>query len=158
MESWRRTHALFLAGRRGGEAEKEAAAREQYFQFQEEVENAWSGRLVDGTQTNNGSSGGTLRGNGGVRVAERRLRRLLGLPISDGRLIRPADEPSSGLAVEADRGMKSCPKLLTRREELRPTAAGWSSVKELSARLPAKGISSLPTLDGFGTYRCMRVR
>jgi len=99
LESWRRTHALFLAGRRGGEAEKEAEAREQYFQFQEDVENAWTGRLVDSTETYNGSSGGTFRSVGGVRVAERRLRLLMGLPSSDGRLIRPADEPSLAKVV-----------------------------------------------------------
>jgi len=89
LDSWRRTHALFERGRQGGEAEKEAEAREQYFHFQQEVQNAWAGRLVGGTETNNGSGGGTLRANGGVRVAERRLRMILGLPISDGKLIRP---------------------------------------------------------------------
>ena len=148
LESWRRTHALFLAGRRGGEAEKEAAAREQYFQFQEEVENAWSGRLVDGTQTNNGSSGGTLRSNGGVRVAERRLRRLLGLPISDGRLIRPADEPSMArLVFNWDEVL---PEALSRREELREQR--WM-VKRQELVLIASKSFLLPTLDGFGTYR-----
>ena len=67
LESWRRMHALFLAGRRGGEAEKEAQVRQQYFQFQEEVENAWNGRLLDATHTDDGSAGGTFRGIGGVR-------------------------------------------------------------------------------------------
>jgi outer membrane protein TolC len=93
LDTWRRIHALFKAGRRGGEAEKEAQAREQYYRFQEEVENALSGRLVGGTSVNNGSSGGTFRATGGVQVAERRLRMLIGLPPSDGRLMRPADEP-----------------------------------------------------------------
>jgi outer membrane protein TolC len=93
LETWRRIHALFKAGRRGGEAEKEAQAREQFYRFQEEVENALSGRLVGGTSVNNGSSGGTFRATGGVQVAERRLRMLIGLPPSDGRLMRPADEP-----------------------------------------------------------------
>ncbi len=93
LETWRRIHALFKAGRRGGEAEKEAQAREQFYRFQEEVENALSGRLVGGTSVNNGSSGGTFRAAGGVQVAERRLRMLIGLPPSDGRLIRTADEP-----------------------------------------------------------------
>ncbi len=93
LETWRRIHALFKAGRRGGEAEKEAQAREQFYRFQEEVENALSGRLVGGTSVNNGSSGGTFRATGGVQVAERRLRMLIGLPPSDGRLMRTADEP-----------------------------------------------------------------
>jgi outer membrane protein TolC len=93
LETWRRIHALYEAGRRGGEAEKEAQAREQFYRFQEEVENALSGRLVGGTSVNNGSSGGTFRATGGVQVAERRLRMLIGLPPSDGRLMRTADEP-----------------------------------------------------------------
>src|SRR5690606_39038557 len=94
LETWRRVHALFEANRRGGEAEKEAQAREQYFQFQEEVENALTGRLLDGTRTNNGSRGGTFRGTGGVHVVERRLRLLMGISLSDGRLARPSDQPT----------------------------------------------------------------
>ena len=53
--------------------------------------------------TNTRSSGGTFRGVAGVQVAERRLRLVLGLDISDGRQIRPADEPTLGdLAPPAD--------------------------------------------------------
>jgi len=65
LESWRRTHALFLAGRRGGEAEKEAEAREQYFQFQEDVENAWTGRLVDSTETYKAPAAGHFAASAG---------------------------------------------------------------------------------------------
>ncbi|BBO35976.1 TolC family protein [Lacipirellula parvula] len=95
LETWRRINALYVSGRRGGEAEKEAQAREQFYRFQEDVENALAGRLLGGTSVNNGSGGGTFRGGGGVQVAERRLRMLVGLPPSDGRLIRPSDEPVS---------------------------------------------------------------
>ena len=52
---------VYIAGRRGGEAEREAEAREQYFRFEEDVQNALAGRLIEGTQTNNGSSGGSFR-------------------------------------------------------------------------------------------------
>ena len=38
LETWRRIHALYVNGRRGGEAEKEAQAREQYFRLHQEVE------------------------------------------------------------------------------------------------------------------------
>lgn len=93
LQTWRRIYALYNNERRGGEAEKEAQAREQFYRFQEDVQNALAGRLIDGTSVNNGSSGGTFRGTGGVQVAERRLRMLMGLPPSDGRLIRTADEP-----------------------------------------------------------------
>ncbi len=148
LESWRRTHALFLAGRRGGEAEKEAEAREQYFQFQEEVQNAWSGRLVEPTETYNGSSGGTFRNNTGVRVAERRLRLLLGLPICDGRLIRPADEPSLAKVVFCWEDI--LPEAINRRPELRQQR--WQ-IKRRELELIASRNFLLPTLDSFGLYR-----
>ena len=61
LETWRQIHALYVTGRRGGEADKEAQARDQYYYFQAEVEDALTGRLFDGTRTNNGSSGGTFR-------------------------------------------------------------------------------------------------
>ena len=38
LDTWRRIQALNEAGRRGGEAEKEAQAREQYYRFQEQVQ------------------------------------------------------------------------------------------------------------------------
>ncbi len=41
--------------------EKENPAREQYYRFQAQVIEALTGREVDGTRTNNGSSGGTFR-------------------------------------------------------------------------------------------------
>ncbi len=147
LESWRSIQARYAAGRRGGEAEKEAEAREQYFRFQEDVQNAWSGRLVDGTQTNNGSSGGTLRGNG-LRVAERRLRLILNLPISDGRLIRTADEPRMAkLLFDWDQIL---PEALARRPELRKQK--WL-IKRRELELIASKNFLLPQLDIVGLYR-----
>ncbi len=148
LESWQRTHALFEKGRQGGEAEREAESREQYFLFQQEVENAWNGRLVGGTQTNNGSSGGTLRGAGGVRVAERRLRLLLGLPINDGRLIRPADEPS--LAKVVFNWEEILPEAISRRPELRRQR--WTVKREELALIASRNFL-LPRLDSFSLYR-----
>jgi outer membrane protein TolC len=58
--------------------DQEALARQQYYQFQFEVESA-------------------LIGNAnrlGVAGAERNLRRLMGIAAADGRLIRPATEPT----------------------------------------------------------------
>ena len=59
-------------------ADKSAAvigqAKEQYYRFAVEVEEAIHGRLNEGTRTNNGSSSGTFRRTGGVRTAERRFR------------------------------------------------------------------------------------
>lgn len=76
-----------------GSGEKEARAREQYFRLEAQVLQALTGREIDGTRTNNGSSGGTFRGNDGVHVAERRLRLLMNLPINDDRMLRPSHDP-----------------------------------------------------------------
>lgn len=72
LQTWRRVQALKERGRAGGEADKEAEAREQYYRFKEDVENA----LADG-----------------VLDAERRLRYLMGVDVNSHELLRPADEP-----------------------------------------------------------------
>jgi hypothetical protein len=97
LATWQRVKELNEQGVAGAEIDKVAQAAEQYFRFKQEVENALSGRLVDGTRDFNGSTGGTFQGVGGVYVAERRLRLIMGASINDGRLIRPATEP-----VQAD--------------------------------------------------------
>ena len=56
LDTWRKIYALYETGRRGGEAEKEAQAREQYFRFQEDVQTALSGEILDGTRVGNGSA------------------------------------------------------------------------------------------------------
>jgi outer membrane protein TolC len=148
LESWRRVNALYVAGRRGGEAEREAEAREQYYRFEEEVQNALIGRLVEGTQTNNGSSGGSFRATNGVHVAERRLRLLLGLPINDGELIRPANEPPLAKVVFDWQEITS--EALVRRAELRRQK--WI-IKRRELELAAARNYLLPQLDAVGLYR-----
>ena len=148
LETWRRIRALYENGRRGGEAEKEAQAREQYFRYQAEVENALSGRLLNGTHTNNGSQGGTFQSNHGVYVAERRLRMLLGIPINDGRLIRPADEPSLA-RVDYD-WEETLVEALDRRPEIRRQR--WQ-IKKRELELQANKNFLLPELDLIGRYR-----
>jgi outer membrane protein TolC len=148
LDTWRRINALNRSGRRGGESEKEAQAREQFYRFQEDVQNALSGRLVDGTAVNNGSSGGTFRAPGGVQVSERRLRMLIGLPPSDGRLIRTSDEPVTA-PVHFDWSEVSRESLV-RRVELRRQ-------RFLARRFELELIASrnylLPQLDAVGRYR-----
>jgi beta-lactamase regulating signal transducer with metallopeptidase domain len=73
LQTWRKVHALFLTGGKGGEAAKEAQAREQYFLFRAQVEN-------------------TL---GMLHTAESRLRYMMGLAPADGCLVRPSDEPTT---------------------------------------------------------------
>ena len=148
LETWRRIHALYERERRGGEAEKEAQAREQYFRFQEEAQNSLHGKLIDGTRTYNGSTGGTFRGSGGVYVVERRLRLLIGLPISDGRLIRPTEEPIKAKLVF--NWESSLVEGLTRRVELRRQK--WQ-IKKREAELEANKNFLKPQLDVIGRYR-----
>lgn len=148
LETWRRVRALYDTGREGGEADKEAQARDQYFYFQAEVEEALTGRLFDGTRTNNGSAGGTFRGNPGVYVTERRLRLTMGLPPNDPRLIRPADEP-----VQAKVGFdwdQLTAEALSRRVELRRQR--WVVKRSELALVAAKNYL-LPRLDAQGLYR-----
>ncbi|MBC8355132.1 MAG: TolC family protein [Planctomycetes bacterium] len=142
LETWRSINALFVTNRRGGEAEKEAQAREQYYRLEEEVQNALAGRPSDNVRTN------TLRGSGGVQTSERRLRRLMGIAPSDGRLIRPAQEPEMArvvfdweeLLVEA----------LNRRAELRRQK--WK-VRRREMELAASRNFLLPRVDAVGRYR-----
>ncbi len=148
LETWRRVNALYRAGRRGGEAEKEAQAREQFFSFERDVENALVGRPVIATQTNNGSNPGTFLATPGVYVAERKLRFIIGLPPNDNWLIRPGDEPPVSpvsfdwptIAAEA----------MVQREELRRQR--WE-VKRRELELIAAKNFLLPNLDFVGRYR-----
>jgi len=126
LETWKKTHALYLTGTRGGSADREAQARSQYFLFRGQVEQA----LTE------------------VFRAENRLRYIMGLSMSDGRLIRPSDEPTtarvafdwSGIHVEA----------LTRRVEIRKQK--WE-VKRRELELIAARNMLLPRVDPVGRYR-----
>ncbi|MCA9122346.1 MAG: TolC family protein [Planctomycetaceae bacterium] len=142
LETWRSINALFVTNRRGGEAEKEAQAREQYYRFEEDVQNALAGRPSDNVRTN------TLRGAGGVQVTERRLRRLMGITASDGRLIRPAQEPSMARVVFDWEELLV--ESLNRRAELRRQK--WQ-VKRRELELAASRNFLLPRVDAVGRYR-----
>ncbi len=152
LSTWRFIHANVQEGR-GYSKLQEVQALEQYYRFQEDVVDALGGRIVDRTRTNNGSNGGTFRGVGGLHAAERRLRMWMSVPINDGKLIRPTDEPSkvkmvydwSELSAEA----------LMRRPELRRQRA---QVERAEAELVADKNFLLPQLDIIGRYRMRRIR
>ena len=148
LDTWRKIYALFESGRRGGEAEKEAEAREQYFRFQEDVQTALNGELLDATRTNNGSPGGTFRATGGVLVAERKLRLLMGFAPSDGRLMRPSDEPAMA-KVDID-WAQAAQDAVTRRAELRREK--WQ-IRRRELEVIASKNYLLPRLDAVGRYR-----
>ena len=73
LSTWRKIYTLYRIGGKGGEAEKEAQAREQYFLFRSTAENSLNS----------------------LYVTEAKLRYMLGLAATDGRLIRPKDEPTT---------------------------------------------------------------
>jgi outer membrane protein TolC len=148
LKTWRSVYALYETGRTGGEAANEAQAREQYFRFQEEVQTALSGQILDGTRVGNGSGGGTFRPSGGVLVAERRLRVLMGLSPTDGRLVRPSDEPIMA-KVDFDWEQASTESAV-RRAELRRQK--WN-IRRRELELIASKNFLMPRLDAVGRYR-----
>ena len=133
-------------------AEKSAAvigqAKEQYYRFAVEVEEAIHGRLNEGTRTNNGSSSGTFRRTGGVRVAERRLRLITGMPVNDSKLVVPADVPNEAISVFNWQSIRE--NALTRRTELRRQR--WRLKRRELELLASKNLL-LPRVDLLGTYR-----
>lgn len=124
------------------------SAEEQFYRFETAVINALEGQLTDGTRTDGGSAGGTFRSNGGVRLAERRLRYLLGMPHTDGTLLMPADDPS--LAPVAFDWDSSLDLAVERRPELRQQS--WV-VKQRQLELTAAKNFLLPRLDLVALHR-----
>lgn len=148
LDTWRKIYALNQADRRGGEAEKEAQAREQFFRFQEDVQNAQSGEPYETSRNWNGQPSGSFRTTAGVLLNERRLRLLIGLPPTDGRLMRPVDEPVLA-KVEFDWAQATA-EATTRRVELRRQA--WQ-IRRRELELVAARNFLLPQLDTVGRYR-----
>jgi outer membrane protein TolC len=126
QETWRKTAALYRVSTVGGSAADEARARLQYFQFRAQVEQA----LTE------------------VYRAESLLRYNMGLSASDGRLIRPSDEPSSARVAFDWIGVHT--EALSRRVELRRQK--WE-IKKRELELIAARNFLLPRLDAVGRYR-----
>lgn len=148
LATWRRLKELKKSGLAGAEDDKVAQAEEQYYRFQQEVETALGGRLADGTRAYNGSTGGSFQGVGGVYVAERRLRLIMGAPVTDGRLIRPSTEPHTGEFVFDWNELAS--NALGRRTELLQQRL---RIKRRRMELAASQNFLLPQLDVVGRYR-----
>ena len=148
LQTWRRIYALYRTGGKGGEADKEAQAREQYFFFRAQVENALAGVAGQSTLSGAGSGAGAFRAAGGVYARENNLRFLMGLTANDGRLIRPQDEPSAAkVAFDWDEVLNEA---LCRRVELRRQR--WV-IKRREMELLASKNFLMPRLDGVATYR-----
>ncbi len=142
LETWRRIHALYTLGRQGGEAAKEAQAREQYFRLEEDVQNALTGKVIEKSASN------TFRGLGGVHANERRLRLIMGIPTNDGRLIRPSQEPVTAKVSFA--WNEAVTAAMMDRSELRRQQ--WR-IKRRELELNASRQFLLPQLDAVGRYR-----
>ena len=123
-------------------------AKEQYLRFQADVIDALNGRPIDSTRTNNGSSGGTFRGNGGVRYSERRLRLIMGLPINEATIIRPTSTPTEAPVVYDWNG--AIADALSLRPELRKQR--WV-IEQRKLELIANRNFLRPDLDMVGRYR-----
>lgn len=132
----------------GAEKDKLAQAKEQYFRFEQDVQNALAGQLVVGTRSFNGSGGGTFQGSGGVYVNERRLRLIMGLPINDGRLIATASKPAD-VPIAYDWQDVSA-NAIARRTELRRQKL---TVQQREHELAVSRNFLLPRIDAVGRYR-----
>ncbi len=126
LRTWREVKARMEAGATGGSAGNEAQARENYFETRARVETALAS----------------------VYVIENQLRRMLGLPVNDSRIIRPADDP---IEVEFIVNWESSLlEALTRRVELRRQK--WQ-IKSLELqRIAAENVTN-PRLDLVSSYQ-----
>jgi hypothetical protein len=127
---------------------RQAQAEEQVFRFQSEIVDSLNGRVIDGTRNNNGSTGGTFRGIGGIRVSERKLRFICGMPINDGTLISTADTANQARVLyDWDEAIQEA---LSQREELRRQR--WV-IKQRELELIASRNFLKPQLDMVSQYR-----
>ena len=125
-----------------------ASAKEQLLRFESAIIESMEGRLINGTQANSGTSGGSFRRTVGVRTAERRLRYLMGMTITDGTLIKPSEQPiKAALAFDWQQTMQTA--MLKRPETRRQQ---WL-VKQRELELTAARNFLQPRLDLVGNYR-----
>ncbi len=124
--TWRKIYALYEVGAKGGEAEKEAQAREQYFLFRSTLE----------------------RSLNSLYKAEANLRYMMGIAATDGRLFRPKDEPTAALVTFDWHAVNS--EALVRSVELRQQR--WQ-VKRRELEMVAAKNYLMPQLDFIAGYR-----
>lgn len=115
-----------------GRPDDEAQARQQYFSFQAQAQNALTG---------------VLNGQPGVLGAERNLRRLMGMPTNDNRIIRPISEPT--VAPVAFDWNQSQLNALGRRVEIRRQK--WTIRQRELEYLASKALNQW-RLDLVGNY------
>jgi outer membrane protein TolC len=125
LRTWREVKAKMDVGATGGKASDEAQAREAYFNSRANVENAW----------------------GSILATENNFRKLLGLPVSDGKIIRPADNPMEGeYVIQWEAALIDG---LTRRLELRKQK--WQ-IKSLALQVRAAESVVNPQFNFVSSY------
>lgn len=130
IKTWRTTNEVVKAGGDKSRTE-EAQAREQFFFFRAEMERAYAS-LLD---------------------AENNLRFLMGIAMTDGRLIRPADEPTEAAVVfnwydAMDEALTFQPSLRQERWELKKRQLAVSYSK--NSLLPNMNVTGMYRLIGLG--------
>jgi outer membrane protein TolC len=126
LQTWRKVRAKYETGVVGGEKDKEAQAREQYFLFRASLETALSDLFK----------------------SENRLRYMMGLAATDGRMIRPSDEPTDAHVLFDWSEVHA--ESLARSVELRQQK--WR-IKQREMELIASKNLLLPRLDATAKYR-----
>ncbi|GAB4145580.1 MAG: TolC family protein [Planctomycetaceae bacterium] len=134
LRTWNEAKSkLDIGGVRGFDRASEPQARAQYYEARATAEARLGGQ--------------TGTGQGGIYYWEGRLRRLLGLPVNDGTIIRPSDEPA--IAELAPNWEVDLAEALTRRAELRNQK--WN-IKSLELQLQAAKSLINPNLSFVSSY------
>ncbi|WP_162275904.1 TolC family protein [Roseimaritima ulvae] len=131
-QTWQAVKAKADEGLAGGEADKVSQAQAKYLMYRYQT-----------LETLNGT-----RRQTGVLDAERRLRFLIGMPTTDGVLIRPVDRGSPAPLVYDWEAMLA--EAMGARVDLRRQAI---RIQQEEARLLAAKNFLLPQLDVIGRYR-----
>ena len=127
LQTWQIQKARLEIG--PGRADDEAQARSQYYQFDAQVKTALAGRS-------------------GLYEAEQNLRYLIGLPATDGSILKPVSEPTDAKVIfDWDSALSQA---LRRRVEIRQQKL---QVQRRELELTAAKLNYRPRFDFLGQYR-----
>ena len=125
LEMWQKVQSLRITGATSGDASSEAQAREQYYLFRSQAEQALSQ----------------------LYHTESKLRYMMGLAATDGRMIRPSDDPTTAKITFDWSQVQS--EAMARSPEIRE--ARWR-VKQRELELIAAKNYLLPKIDLIANY------